>query len=138
MNARVRLDTTTGPRRGLLACLMVIALVAVAASPVGAASWYVQAQGDCYNSTPKGANWIHWEGYASSTYGESWGWLYHLEGGSWIKRSTGYADGSGGTNNAVANTRASYQGGYWQNSGKHYLNHDYRDSSYSPRWSCPP
>ena len=88
--------------------------------PAQAQSWSVQSQGGCHGN-PEGASWISWNGYRSSTEGESYGSLWYWTDGSWVRMNQTYASSSGSSNSAVANTSNQFMAGNWNQTGQHRL-----------------
>lgn len=114
MHARAR-SFTKRAQAGFTATV----LVATLATAVQAASWNIASQGDCYSGYPRGVSELFWEGYPSSSWGETNGILWYWNGSSWENRAEGYSSQSGSTNNAQVNNVASHASGTWAETGAH-------------------
>jgi hypothetical protein len=122
----------------LLVNLLVIYVLLFAPSHAYAASWNISSQGDCYNGYPRGASTLYWEGYSPLAWGKSWGWLWYWTGSSWSLTSSGYGDASGASNAAIADDSASYQEGWWTQTGGHRASFfSGQNNSYGNQFTCP-
>ncbi len=103
----------------LVNLLIIFLLLFSSAQKAYAASWNIASQGDCASGYPRGASWLSWSGYPTSSWGKSWGWLWRWSGSSWELKASGYGESSGSDNSAVANDSAAYQSGTWTQTGAH-------------------
>ena len=75
----------------LLAGVVMMSLMLISVSVADAASWSVESHGYCTDG-PHGISSLRWSGYPSSSYGETYGWLWKWSGSSWYLRVTAYDD----------------------------------------------